>query len=71
MFSKLFSTRSFRSLAFLATLAGGAALSGGSANACGSAQVVYVPARPVCVYPAPVRKVIVVHPAPVYRPRCY
>lgn len=72
MMSHLFSVRS---LALVATLVGGGFLSAGTAEAGGhyrSPRVVYVPVQPVYVRPAPVvRKVIVVHPAPVYRPSCH
>lgn len=70
--SRLFS---LRSLALVAVITAGSAISAGSAEAGGYAtrtQVVYVPVRTVYVQPAPVvRKVVVVHPAPVYRPRCH
>lgn len=67
--SRLFS---LRWLALVAVIAAGSALSSGSAEAGGYAtktQVVYVPER--TVYVQPVRKVVVVHPAPVYRPHCH
>lgn len=72
MMSRLFS---IRSLALIAVVVAGAGLSAGTARAggsCHSAAVVYVPVQKVYVRPAPVvRKVIVVHAAPVYRPACH
>jgi len=63
-----------RSLAIVVALVGGTSWFAGSAQAGGchpAPKVVYVPVRTVYVQPVPVRKVIVVHPAPVYRPSCH
>lgn len=63
---------SLRSLALVTVIAAGSAFSAGSAEAGGYAtktRVVYVPVK--TVYVKPVRKVVVVHPAPVYRPSCH
>lgn len=72
MISRFFS---LRSLALIAFVAAGSALSSGTAEAGGHhprTRVVYVPAKTVYVYPAPVvRTVVVVHPAPVHRPSCH
>ena len=74
-------TRSFavRSLAILALGTGIAGGSAGTAHADGCHPapapppvVVHVPVRHVSVQPAPVvRQVIIVRPAPVYRPSCH
>lgn len=64
----------FRSLAIVAALVGGTSLFASTAEAGGchpAPKVVYVPVQTVYVQPVPVRKVIVVHPAPVYRPACH
>lgn len=66
---------SLRCLALVASLVGGAIVSADTAEAGGchpSPRVVYVPVQPVYVQATPVvRKVIVVHPSPVYRPSCH
>ncbi len=72
MMSRIFS---LRSLALVAVIAAGSAFSASSDEAGGchpQPKVVYVPAQPVYVVrPVTVRKVVVVHPAPVYRPSCH
>lgn len=70
--SRLFS---LPSLALVAVIAAGSALWAGSAEAGGchpQPSVVVVPVQPVYVVrPVTVRKLVVVHPAPVYRPHCH